>query len=420
MSISIEQRHAPPPSRPSHFARGEKKTYWPEIDGLRTIAVISVFAFHLDAGLLRGGFVGVDIFFVISGYLITTLLLNDIEDGHFSIFRFYQRRIARIAPASFLVIAITMISGYFFYSAQDFAFLGTNGLAAAFSFINLKLLLAGNYFKISPDAQPLVHYWSLAVEEQFYILFPVLLYAITSVTRRPLTMLISCCALSFACCVAITPTAPIAAFYLLPTRAWELLVGSSLAIAKKRYSQLGQRQSSTCLAAGLIGIVLAFFFIRSDGFPGWIAGSPVAGSALILLGIGTAGGVSQRFLAHPAMVFFGKRSYSLYLWHWRYLFRSSATSSSGRSGRRANAEDSRHTHGDFADLSFRRTANAGLAQCPSTPWPSICGIRRRCNRARRSRIRDSIQLFAERRAPERRDRRGRYQSRRARLGCDYR
>jgi peptidoglycan/LPS O-acetylase OafA/YrhL len=314
--ILREQRSAPTGLRADHFVPGHREPYRPEIDGLRTIAVLSVFAFHLDARLLGGGFVGVDIFFVISGYLITNLLLNDIEGAKFSILRFYQRRIARIAPAAFLVVAITMIAGLFLYSAQDIASLGASGLAAALSFINMKLLFQVDYFRLSPDAQPLLHYWSLAVEEQFYVIFPLLLYGVMSVTRRPLAVLLACCAASFAACVIVTPLAPNAAFYLLPTRAWELLAGSNLAIARMRYRQLTEKQSSLCLAAGLVIVVLSFVFIRDDGFPGWMAALPVAGSTLMLAGIGNAAGFIQRTLAHPAMVFLGKRSYSLYLWHW--------------------------------------------------------------------------------------------------------
>ncbi|MGJ0454668.1 MAG: acyltransferase family protein [Methylocystis sp.] len=313
MSYIEEQRSAPPLLR----VVSNKDRYWPEIDGLRTIAVMSVFIFHLDARLLGGGFVGVDIFFVISGYLITNLLVKDIEGGKFSILRFYQRRIARIAPAALLVVAITMIGGFFLYSAQDFASLGAAGLAATLSFINIKLLFQGSYFKISPDAQPLIHYWSLAVEEQFYVVFPLLLYCVMRLTRHSLAVLSLCFALSFAACVFFTPVAPIASFYLLPTRAWELLAGSCLAIARRQYPKFPDRNSSLYLVTGLIFILLSFVLVRSEGFPGWIAMLPVVGSTVLLAGIGTSHrGAIHRSLAHPVMVFIGKRSYSLYLWHW--------------------------------------------------------------------------------------------------------
>jgi peptidoglycan/LPS O-acetylase OafA/YrhL len=309
-------RSAPlPPGGGSDAVSGYRDKYWPEIDGLRTIAVVSVFAFHLDHRLLGGGFVGVDIFFVISGYLITGLLLKDFEGGE-SILRFYQRRVARIAPAAFLVVVTTMIAGLFLYSSQDFASVGATGLAATLSFINIKLLFQGNYFKISPDAQPLIHYWSLAVEEQFYLVFPILLYCVIRLSRHLLIILLVCCAFSFAACVVVTPFAPTAAFYLLPTRAWELLAGSGLAIAKKQYPQRFEGQFWLALPLGLIFVFLSFVFVQNEGFPGWIAGLPVVGSTLMLAGIDTPRGAIHRLLAHPIVVFVGKRSYSLYLWHW--------------------------------------------------------------------------------------------------------
>ncbi|MGZ8400232.1 MAG: acyltransferase family protein [Methyloceanibacter sp.] len=207
------------PGEATESAVTHRGAYWPEIDGLRMIAVLAVIAFHLDSPLLGGGFVGVDIFFVISGFLITTLLANEIDGGSFSILCFYQRRIARIAPAAFLVVAVTLLAGALWYSAQDFASLGANALAAVFAIINFKLILQGNYFEISPDAQPLVHYWPLAVEEQFYLLFPIFLYGVMTLTRRPLAILVGCCLISFMACVLLTLTAPVVAFYLLPPRA---------------------------------------------------------------------------------------------------------------------------------------------------------------------------------------------------------
>lgn len=296
---------------------GRGEPYWPEIDGLRAIAVVSVFLFHLDARLLRGGFVGVDIFFVISGYLITGLLLRDLEGGRFSIVRFYQRRIARITPAALLVIIATMAAGFLLYSAQDFASIGATALAATLSFINIKLLFQGSYFEISPDAQPLIHYWSLAVEEQFYLVFPLLIYAAARMARYSLAVLIACLLLSLLACVFITPLAPTASFYLLPTRAWELLAGSCLALLKRQYPKVANEYSSLYLAIGLVIISLSFFIVTSESFPGWIATIPVMGSVLVLIAIGSDRRTGlHRVMAHPAMVFVGKRSYSLYLWHW--------------------------------------------------------------------------------------------------------
>ncbi|MBK3665344.1 acyltransferase [Bradyrhizobium diazoefficiens] len=275
------------------------------------------FSVSPGCSIASGGFVGVDIFFVISGYLITGLLLRDLEGGRLSIFRFYQRRIARIAPAALFVVVATIAAGFFLYSAQDFASIGATALAATLSFINIKLLFQGSYFEISPDAQPLIHYWSLAVEEQFYLVFPVLIYFLMRMRRYALAAMITCLLLSLLACVFITPLAPAASFYLLPTRAWELLAGSSLALTKRQYPKLAAEYSSLYLTIGLVIISLSFFIVRSEGFPGWIATIPVAGSVLVLIAIGSGSRAGlHRALAHPTMVFVGKRSYSLYLWHW--------------------------------------------------------------------------------------------------------
>ena len=150
--------------------------YRPAIDGLRAIAVISVLIFHLDKRLLPGGFVGVDIFFVISGYLITSIIIADCANGKFSFAQFYQRRISRIYPAFFIVSIAILIASFLLYLQQDFASAGATVMAAAFSVTNFKFLLQGNYFEVSQDAQPLLHFWSLAVEEQFYIVFPLIVY----------------------------------------------------------------------------------------------------------------------------------------------------------------------------------------------------------------------------------------------------
>jgi peptidoglycan/LPS O-acetylase OafA/YrhL len=189
-------------------ARDAKLTrwaYWPEIDGLRTIAVLAVALFHLHRSVLPGGFVGVDIFFVISGFLISSILIDDIARDKFSIGRFYQRRISRIFPALILVILATLAAATFVYSAQDMASLGISSATAAASLINMKLMWQGSYFVLSPDAQPLMHYWSLAVEEQFYIVFPIYLYLVSRYMRQPLKISCGLAILSFVACAWLTP-----------------------------------------------------------------------------------------------------------------------------------------------------------------------------------------------------------------------
>jgi peptidoglycan/LPS O-acetylase OafA/YrhL len=292
--------------------------YIPEVDGLRSVAVLAVCVFHLARGLLPGGFVGVDVFFVISGFLISSVLLQDADARRFSILHFYQHRIARIAPALFLVLAATLLAASALYSALDFASTGADAGMAAISAINVKLLLEqGGYFQASPDAQPLLHCWSLAVEEQFYLIFPPFIFVVARYVRRPVILVLALAGASFALCVLVTMRWPAFAFYMLPTRAWELLVGAALALLRRRGAVLSPGAAGAVGWPGLALIVLSFLIIRDgDGFPGWIAALPVAGAAMVLGSVGQARGLYSRLLAHPAMVFVGKRSYALYLWHW--------------------------------------------------------------------------------------------------------
>ena len=291
--------------------------YWPEVDGLRSIAVLAVVLFHFDRSWLRGGFVGVDIFYVISGFLITALLLEDRERGNFSIARFYQRRIARIAPAFFAVLAATLAGAWWIYSDQDFASAGSSAAFAAISAANIKYMLIGDYFAISPDAQPFLHYWSLAVEEQFYLFFPFLLYALTRWTRHTLKITLALLVLSLALCVVMTWAKPVYAFYLLPTRGWELLAGAAVTMLRWRGIAIGDRMMRWLPWAGLALLIGSVLLIREGpSFPGAVAIFPVLGTAMILAAAGDMRAALNRWLARPLPVYIGKRSYSLYLWHW--------------------------------------------------------------------------------------------------------
>lgn len=294
----------------------ESVSYWPEIDGLRTLAVLSVFLFHLNNRLLSGGFVGVDVFFAISGFLITDVLLTKHNRQGREILWFYQRRIARIAPAAFVTIATSLGAAYFIFSAQDFALLGSMVAWAAISAINIKLPFQGTYFANFSDAQPLIHFWSLAVEEQFYLLFPLVLYLLIERSGRPARALWILTAASFVASVAVAPNFPSEAFYLLPTRAWELLAGSSLAVWRRDRPPLRPGRASVLLTLGTAIIVASFLLVSSEGFPGWQAAIPVLGAVLALASVGRSGGITQRFLASSPMTAIGRRSYSLYLWHW--------------------------------------------------------------------------------------------------------
>lgn len=308
MDVSTAQLREPPVAH---------RFYWPEVDGLRAIAVLSVVLFHLNRDLVPGGFVGVDVFFVISGFLITTILLDDLEERRLSLLRFYQRRIARIAPAAFLVLLTVLGAAALLYAPQDLASAGATAAAAALSVVNFKFATQSSYFHVSLDAQPLLHYWSLAVEEQFYVLFPATLFVAVRYVRRPGAVLAAGFAISLVACIWLTARQPVFAFYLLPTRAWELLGGALIALAHQRGWVAGKRLGIAMRWAGVALLALSFAALsEATAFPGAAALLPVLGTMLLLAAVGSAGGAVQHLLAHPIPVFIGKRSYSLYLWHW--------------------------------------------------------------------------------------------------------
>ena len=296
-------------------------SYRPAIDGLRAVAVLSVFIFHLNQHWLNGGFVGVDVFFVISGYLITSIIFKNCKSSSFSLMAFYQRRIARIAPAFFLVALCTSVAAAFVYQNQDLQQAGASLLSASLSLLNISLMKGGNnYFAISPDAAPFTHYWSLSVEEQYYLLFPLLFWLLFRFFHRHLVLVLGLiCTVSFMACVYLTTRNQAYAFYLLPTRAWELCSGSLLAVLV-----IDNRVTANMFllrwigASGLLVLAASLFMVR-DGlsFPGWIALFPVLATTALLHPTAPTGRNSvESILSHPALVYIGKRSYSLYLCHW--------------------------------------------------------------------------------------------------------
>ncbi|MAZ08562.1 MULTISPECIES: acyltransferase family protein [unclassified Limnobacter] len=292
--------------------------YRPDIDGLRTLAVVPVLLFHANVVGFSGGYIGVDIFFVISGFLITSIIQAELNQGDFSIVRFYERRARRILPALFAVIAASVVAGWFLLTPAKYEQLGESMLAALLFVSNLWFWQnSGGYFAGPTDYLPLLHTWSLAVEEQFYIFFPILMMVLYRLGRRWLIPTVVVLVLgSLLLAVWATPRMPSAAFYLLPTRIWELGFGALLALG---LVPVNSRKSIRELAAtiGLLAILVPIFvYDRSTGFPGFAALPPVLGTALIIwAGIEKATWVS-RFLAIKPMVWVGLLSYSLYLWHW--------------------------------------------------------------------------------------------------------
>lgn len=291
--------------------------YRADIDGLRAVAVVAVVLFHLDVDLIKGGYVGVDIFFVISGYLITNVLVADIRGERFSILAFYDRRIRRIFPALFAMMLATGLAALVVLLPPEIVDLSKSVIAATLFSSNMYFMEVTDYFNSSGNVAPLLHTWSLAVEEQFYFVFPLLLYGLRHVSRPTrLLVLGGLGVLSFGLSVELVRTDQVMAFYLAPSRAWELLLGSMIALGAfppLRRSWL--REAVAGLGALLIVASLVTFYAAMP-FPGVRALAPCLGAACVLQA--GEGGSSQtaRLLSLKPIVFVGLISYSLYLWHW--------------------------------------------------------------------------------------------------------
>jgi peptidoglycan/LPS O-acetylase OafA/YrhL len=294
--------------------------YRADIDGLRSVAVIPVVLFHAKVGMFDGGYVGVDIFFVISGYLITSILLGDLREDRFSILRFYERRVRRIFPALFaLLLFCTMVAAVILLP-EDLRSYGKSVFAATFFASNVLFWQESGYFDGPAELKPLLHTWSLAVEEQYYIFFPIYLYLMWRFARRGMAAAtIAILVLSLAGSIWQVKYQPNAAFYLIPPRTWELLLGSALAMG------LFPRLPGSAIHKVLPGLGIAFIawsifgFTRSTPFPGLNALFPCIGAALIIYSGAYGPSPVGWLLSTRLAVFVGKISYSLYLWHWPLL-----------------------------------------------------------------------------------------------------
>ncbi|MBO9464088.1 acyltransferase [Tropicibacter sp. R15_0] len=289
--------------------------YRSDIDGLRAFAVLSVVLYHFGLPL-KGGFVGVDVFFVISGFLIGGLLWREYDSaGRIWLMNFYVRRFRRLAPAFFAMVLVTGAFAWVILLPFEFREFGKSAIAATVYLSNVLFYRQAGYFDAASEEKPLLHTWSLAVEEQFYIFLPLLILLLGRSRRMLLIALIGCWILSLAACILMTPSHPMAAFYLFPFRAWEMLTGVLLAIWGYETDRdwRGYAVLSWLGAALLMASVL--FIPAGPLFPGILALVPVIGTALLLAN-GTGRNQINKLLCHPIAVFFGLISYSLYLWHW--------------------------------------------------------------------------------------------------------
>lgn len=287
--------------------------YRSEIDGLRAVAVVPVVLFHAGVYGFSGGFVGVDVFFVISGYLITTLLIGEFENGIFSIVRFYERRARRILPALFTVILFCLPFAWFHMVPVQLREFSRALVAVGLFASNILFWLKTDYFAPSVEENPLIHTWSLAVEEQFYIIFPVLLIVLWKFGKKPVFLtIVTISIFSLALSEWGSRYAPSANFYLLPTRAWELGVGVICAFV------LNKKAAYSSAILSLIGLLLItssiYWFDSETPFPSSYAILPVGGTALVII-FARKSNLTGKLLSFPIFVGIGLLSYSTYLWH---------------------------------------------------------------------------------------------------------
>ncbi|WP_370659744.1 acyltransferase family protein [Massilia polaris] len=315
-----------PPASAGSVNLSHHPKYRPDIDGLRAIAVLAVVLFHAFPALIPGGFIGVDIFFVISGFLITSIIARELEHGKFTFARFYARRIKRIFPALLLVMAACLAFAWFALFPDELKQLGLH-LAGGAGFVsNLVLWQEVGYFDRGADTKPLLHLWSLAIEEQFYIVWPVVLLLASRLRLNLLLVSAGLALLSFAVNVGGIAAFPSATFYSPASRAWELLLGAVLACSLLRtqpvvlFARAAAAVSPNLRsAAGALLLAIGFAIIsREHQFPGWYALLPTVG-ALLMIGAGPQSWFNRFVLSNRLLVWFGLISYPLYLWHWPLL-----------------------------------------------------------------------------------------------------
>jgi len=287
--------------------------YRPEIDGLRAVAVVPVILFHAGFGLFSGGYVGVDVFFVISGYLIAALILGELEAGTFSLATFYERRARRILPALFVVTICCIPFAWMWMLPFEFKNFSQSAMAVAVFASNMHFWREANYFNHRSDELPLLHTWSLSVEEQFYIVFPLLLLIVWRFCRNRVFVILAILTIvSFALSEYASRLYPTGNFYFLPTRAWELGVGVLCAFYHR--GQLRDGRGGLAFLGLAMIVSSVFLFDRDTPFPSRYALLPVVGTALILL-FANAGTAAARMLSLRGAVSVGLVSYSAYLWH---------------------------------------------------------------------------------------------------------
>jgi len=302
---------------------GAKLDFRDDINGLRALAVLGVVVFHADRAWLPGGFAGVDIFFVISGFLISRIILSQCAAGRFSLAMFYARRAKRILPALLAAVSFVWIVGWFMAAPTQFRDIGGTLLGNSYFTVNfwlMRLAGVGGYFGADATTKPLLHLWSLSIEEQFYLVWSVLLLVLFKLERRlVLFVILGALVASFAFSVALTPIDPVAAFYLPWTRGWELALGALIAYREVFWLDAlpypSRRIANIGASVGVALMLGAFFFLNeTQPFPGWLVAIPTVGCGLVIANPASLPG--EIALGNRVAGFFGAISYPLYLWHW--------------------------------------------------------------------------------------------------------
>lgn len=295
--------------------------YRPDVDGLRAIAVLAVILYHANLALFSGGYIGVDIFFVISGYLITSITVNELNKDKFTFINFYIRRVKRLFPALFTLIVATFIFGYFYLLPDNYKTLGFSSMFTVFYLSNIYFMrLKGGYFAPGVDSLPLIHTWSLGVEEQYYLFYPAFLVIIKKWLKKRYVLWVSIALVaSFILNIYLVKVDPEADFYLFFTRIWEFAFGGLLALGA--FPKLNSNIVGKVLAwVGLVCILIAvFLYKKTTPFPGYAALLPTIGTLLVIYANTFSNNCLKKLLSTKGFVFIGLLSYSLYLWHWPIL-----------------------------------------------------------------------------------------------------
>lgn len=300
--------------------------YRPDIDGLRAVAILAVVFYHAFPTVLSGGFVGVDVFFVISGFLISRIIFKSLNRGEFGFAHFYANRIRRIFPALLLMLVCSLVCGWFILLPDDYQLLGRHTLAGIGFVQNFVLLREAGYFDVASEMKPLMHLWSLAIEEQFYMLYPIMLVAFSRFRRKAILGMSLIILVSFSINIHDSNHDLVKAFFSPESRFWEMSLGGVLAWCSLRISSqetnhatARRRRKNAASCVGLVMVLFsAFFFDKLTAFPGWFAAFPVLG-AVAMIYAGPLAIVNRHLLGHRVMIAVGLISYPLYLWHWPIL-----------------------------------------------------------------------------------------------------